>query len=162
VVSENGEPLRFGSDEIRGKAQLETRPFPKLGAIGLGEGGYVTNVQLAEDAERVAHFFREHGFPQVRVRPEVARDPASFAALGALGAETAGGLGGANELWVRFMVDPGREELIETVDVAFDGPHIKSERDIQRVLRLKPGVPYTDDALKEEGHALAKLYRSSG
>ncbi|HEX9101920.1 MAG TPA: POTRA domain-containing protein, partial [Polyangia bacterium] len=42
IVSDSDAPLTFAAVDVRDKAGIETKPFPALGAIGLGEGGYVT------------------------------------------------------------------------------------------------------------------------
>ncbi|MGZ3442321.1 MAG: POTRA domain-containing protein, partial [Polyangia bacterium] len=62
IVSESGAPLTFAANDLRDKANLETRAFPALGAIGLGEGGYVTQVQLQQDADRIANLYKSRGF----------------------------------------------------------------------------------------------------
>lgn len=160
-ASESGAPLRYGQEEIRRDAQVETRPFPRLGAIGLGQGGYVSTLQLMQDAERIAQFYRVHGFPNAKVRPEVARDPSSFGSLGALGAETAGGMVQKNELYVRFYIDEGHQQLVDGLEVTFVGEHAKTEKAVRRVLKLTGGQAFTADALGEDKLRLANLYKSA-
>lgn len=155
-------PLSFSADELRSKARLETKVFPRLGAIGLGEGGYVTSTQLEQDAERVVEFYRARGFPAVKVHAEVARDPSSFGALGALGAEAAGGTAARHDLYVRFFIDEGRHELVERVEVSFKGAHIKNEAEVLKVLRMTPGTPYTDEAFAADAQRIVDLYKTVG
>jgi outer membrane protein assembly factor BamA len=161
IVSESGAPLTFAADELKDKAQLETRPFPPLGSIGLGEGGYVTQVQLAQDADRLAGLYKSRGFPSVKVRSEVARDPAAFDALGAFGAE-ATGAGGGGDLYVRFLVDEGQREVVDHVEILFVGPHVKDELDVYRALHLGYGSAYTHQAESEELERIKDVYKSSG
>ena len=164
VVSESGEALSFGSDEVLKVSGVETRTYPKLGVVGLGEGGYVTRLQLDQDADRIATYYKTRGFPDVKVRPEVAKDPDSFGSLGALGAETAGAVENKNDLYVRFFVDEGRQELVESVTINFvppGRPHKKTDRDIRKVLRLVEGKPYTAQALLDDRGRLLELYRAS-
>ena len=159
--SESGAALHFGQDEIRVNGGVETKVFPRLGLVGLGEGGYITTVQLQQDADRIVDFYRSRGFPEVKARPEVARDPAAFGSLGALGAETAGGNENKNDLFVRFFVEEGRQELVEHLEIAFVGPHKKTEKDVLRVLKLVNAQPYTPSALHDDQQRVAILYKSS-
>jgi outer membrane protein assembly complex protein YaeT len=161
IVGENGRPLGFAADELRDKASLETRPFPPFGSIGLGEGGYVTATQLSQDAERLVALYRARGFPAARVRTEVARDPAAFDALGAFGVEVTGGAA-SRDLFVRFIVDEGRRELVDHVELEFAGAHVKSELDVYKALTLGAGVPYTDAGETGDLGRLRDLYKASG
>ncbi|MCU1280912.1 MAG: outer membrane protein assembly factor BamA [bacterium] len=161
VADESAAPLSFAASELRDKANLETRPFPALGAIGLGEGGYVTQLQLQQDAERIANLYKSRGFPAVKVRYEVARDPAAFDALGAFAAEVTGA-GGGHNLYVRFFIDEGRREIVDHVELAFVGAHVKSELDVYRAVQLGTGREYTDGAVEDDGQRILNLYKSSG
>ena len=161
IVSESGAPLTFSATELRDKASLETRAFPALGAIGLGEGGYVTQLQLQQDAERIANLYKSRGFPAVKVRYEVARDPAAFDDLGEFGAEVTGA-GGGHDLYVRFYVDEGRREIVDHVEIGFVGDHVKSELDVYKAVQLGAGREYTATAVEEDGGRILNLYKSSG
>jgi outer membrane protein assembly complex protein YaeT len=161
IVSDTAQPLTFAQEDLRSKAQLETKPFPALGAIGLGEGGYVTQLQLQQDAERLANLYRSRGFPAVKVRYEVARDPSAFEELGEFGAEVTGA-GGGHDLFVRFFVDEGRRELVDHVEVSFVGPHVRSEYDVYKAIQLGAGQAYTDAAVTEDRQRLKDLYKGSG
>ncbi len=162
IVSDSGAPLSYTTDEIRTKAELETKVFPLLGVIGLGAGGYVTNVQLSQDIDRILDFYKKRGFPTAKVHAEVARDPGSFGALGALGAEAAGAIEGRDDLYVRFYVDEGRRELVDDVQIAFVGPHQESEANLRKRLKLARGSAYTDAAFADDGESIIKLYASTG
>jgi outer membrane protein assembly factor BamA len=161
IVSESGAPLTFTAEDLKDKGQLETRPFPPLGAIGLGEGGYVTQTQLSQDAERLDNLYKARGFPAAKVRSEVARDPAAFNALGVFAAE-ASGAGGGGDLYVRFFVDEGPRELVDHVEIEFVGPHVKDELDVYKAIRLGAGAPYTRDAEDDDLMHIKDVYRSSG
>ncbi len=161
IVSDTDAPLTFSPTELRDKAALETKPFPALGAIGLGEGGYVTQVQLAQDADRLANLYKQRGFPAVKVRYEVARDPAAFDAIGEFGAEVTGA-GGGHDLYVRFFVDEGRRELVDHVEITFDGSHIKSELDVYKAVQLGYGHEYTPSAVEEDKQRILDLYKTLG
>lgn len=161
LVSDGPQPLTFDANEVKDKAQLETRPFPPLGSIGLGEGGYVTQLQLQQDADRLVSLYKSRGFPAVKVRSEVARDPAAFDALGVFAAEVTGAAGG-HELYVRFYIDEGRRELVDHVEIDFVGPHVKNEIDVYKTVQLGAGRAYTPAAVEDDLTHVADLYKKSG
>jgi outer membrane protein insertion porin family len=161
VLSESGAPLPFAEEEIRSGAALETKLFPRLGVIGLGQGGYATTLQLHQDEERIAEFFRAAGYPQVKVRSELGRDPDTATALGALGAEVAGNLG-KDDLYVRFYVEPGRQEQVAHVEVRFAGEHGKRAHDVLAALRMTDGRPFTEAAFLQDQNRIVTLYKTSG
>ncbi len=162
VVAESNQPLHFTSDELKSKAALETKIFPVLGAISLGEGGYVTLVQLQQDVDRLVEFYHGQGFPMVTVRAEVARDPNALGSLGGLGASVAGELGGKDELHVRLFVEEGHREVIDLVEVTFLGAHLKTDRAITKAINLQPGQPYTKQVLVDAQNRVLEQYKSSG
>jgi outer membrane protein assembly complex protein YaeT len=162
IVSDNDRPLSFAADELRDKAELSTKPFPTLGSIGLGEGGYVTATQLTQDADRLVNVYRARGFPAVKVHAEVARDPAAFSALGVFGAEVTGAGAATKDLYVRFLVDEGHRELVDHVELSFVGPHLKSEVDVYKALKLGAGAAYTEAAEVADKDKIVELYTSSG
>jgi outer membrane protein assembly complex protein YaeT len=161
IVSESGKPLTFDPSDLKDKAELETKPFPPLGSIGLGEGGYVTQLQLQQDAERLAALYKSRGFPKVKVRSEVARDPAAFDSMGVFGAEVTGASGG-HELYVRFYVDEGPREIVDHVEIDFIGPHVKDELDVYKAVQLGAGHPYTSAAEEDDLTHITDLYKGSG
>lgn len=161
IVSESGKPLSFDPTELKDKADLETKPFPPLGSLGLGEGGYVTQTQLAQDADRLASVYKARGFPSVKVRFEVARDPAAFESLGAFAAEVTGA-GGGHDLYVRFIVDEGHRELVDHVEIEFVGDHVKNELDVLKAVQLGYGAAYTQAAEEDDLGRIRDLYKSSG
>ena len=161
IVSDTDRPLSLTPVEIKDKAGLETKPFPALGAIGLGEGGYVTQTQLGQDADRIVSLYKQRGFPAVKVRYEVARDPAAFEAIGELGAE-ATGAGGGHDLYVRFYVDEGPHELVDHVEITFVGEHKKSELDVYKAVQLGYGSEYTPAAVEADLQRILNLYKTQG
>ena len=174
-ISESGQPLQFSDAQLKDQAALETKVFPALGVIGLGEGGYVTNVQLAQDVERLVEFYKSEGFPHAKVRVEVARDPAAFDSAGLLGGEIAGQLG-PRDLYVRFYIDEGRREQVEHIEVEIvRGPppppgapprvaRVRSptRAQILAALKMTNGVPYTEARFAQDQSRILTLYRGSG
>ena len=161
MVSESGASMTFAATDLRDKAALETKPFPALGAIGLGEGGYVTQVQLQQDADRLATLYKQRGFPTVKVRYEVARDPAAFDAIGEFGAEVTGA-GGGHDLYVRFFVDEGRREIVDHLEISFVGAHLKSELDVYTAVQMGTGREFTSAAVEQDVDRILNLYKTQG
>jgi outer membrane protein assembly complex protein YaeT len=162
VAGEGGAALTFTSEALKTAADLQTKVFPRLGVIGLGTGGYITTVQLQQDVERLVEYYKSQGFPQAKARGEAARDPDAFGALGALGAAVAGDLGRKRDLYVRFFVEEGHRELIDHVEVDFEGPHLRTREEVLGVLRQTNGKPYTEPLLLEDAQRVADaLYKAS-
>jgi outer membrane protein insertion porin family len=161
-VSETGTSISFTQDELRDKSGIETKVFPRLGAVGLGEGGYVTSVQLQQDVERLRDFYRAQGFPEMQAHAEVARDKDAFGELGALGASVAGGTAEQHELYVRFFIHEGRRETVDHTEISFIGDHVFDEVKIRKVLHLTDGQPFNEAALVEDQKRILALYGATG
>src|SRR5262249_25114018 len=71
----------FSADDLR--AQIQSRPFPKIGVIGLGEGGYLTSKQLEQDEAKLVEFYRKQGYPTAKVKGEVSTAQVALSAPGA-------------------------------------------------------------------------------
>ncbi len=153
-------PLAADRDALRGL--LATKVFPAIGALGLGEGGYVTNLQLQQDAEKIVAWYRQNGWPEARARGEIARDPPAFDNVGALSADVASGWGHGMDLYVRFAIHEGRHESVGRLAFRFRGAHGDHERDLAAEARLAPGTPYTRDALKVAVKRVIDYYSRRG
>ncbi len=162
VVSATLDPLMAPSAELLTRAGVETKPFPRLGVIGLGSGGYVTAVQLKQDEERLVTYYRAQGFPGAKIRTEVARDPTAFDSLGALGAASAGAGAGQDRLYVRFYVEEGKRERCDRVEVLFQGDHKKSAPEIFKILKLKENSAFTEEMLADDARRVAAAYKALG
>jgi outer membrane protein insertion porin family len=162
VVSEDGSPLAFSSEELATKAALETKVFPRLGAIGLGSGGYVTAVQLQQDVDRLVEYYKARGYPNATARGEVARDPSAFAGLGALGASGASAASNQTDLYVRFWINQGVHQVCDDVEISFVGEHLKKERELLKIITLKPGVAFTEDKLADDARRILAAYKTLG
>jgi len=153
--------LSFTSEELVERAGLETKIFPRLGAIGLGQGGYATTVQLQQDQTRLIEFYHDHGFPMATAKVEVARDYSAFGALGAIGAEAAGSMADRQDLYVRFYVDEGRSETVQHIEVTFVGAHDKNEADIVKAMRSTNDKPVSQAHLLADRQRILALYRGT-
>jgi outer membrane protein assembly factor BamA len=120
-------------------------------------------VQLEQDARRLEEFYRKEGYPRPHVTVEVARSKAALQSLPLLGLQTASPAGpDDDELFVRFRIKEGHREQVAAVEVSFNGPHSQSEAQVRKVLGLRPGNPYTPEALEADKQRLGQLFSSVG
>ncbi len=164
LVAEVGDPpLTADLETLRGL--LSTKVFPKIGALGLGEGGYVTTLQLQQDADKLAAWYRSQGYPEARVSGEIARDPEAFGNIGTQGADIAATFGHEMDEYVRFFIHEGRRERIASLSFQWRGAHGRHERSEKELLtesQLKPDAPYTKDGVKVAVKRVIDLYARHG
>ena len=149
---------RLDSDQL--EEVINTRTFPWLGYLGLGEGGYVTSVQLAQDEERLVNYYRSRGYSAVKVRGEMAPHPDLLGQPGALAAVLEGGVAAQGKLFIRFTVDEGVPLLVE--QILLHGSKDLPRALLLRQLSLKPGRPFTDKALALDKARLVRIYSERG
>ncbi|MSP62906.1 MAG: hypothetical protein EXR72_21745 [Myxococcales bacterium] len=155
-----GAPLHVPEADLR--ALLATKVFPRIGALGLGEGGYVTTLQLAQDAEKIAAHYRGLGWPEVRVRGEIARDQGAFGQVGVLAADVAARTGENDDLYVRFTIDEGEHEAVESIAFRFLGPHDREAPELAEAMQLSAGASFSSAALAADLKRVTTLYATQG
>lgn len=148
----------IAAEELR--KTVKTRPFPWLGYIGLGEGGYVTQMQLEQDVERLENLYRERGFPEVQVTGELSPDPRLLGRPGALAAAVGAGTAGLGKLYVRFTIKENTRAAVERVHI--DGNRVIDSETLLAQLALKPGRAFTTKALALDKARLAQIYGERG
>jgi outer membrane protein insertion porin family len=146
------------SDELG--SVVKTRPFPLLGWIGLGEGGYITDKQLKQDVERVEELYRERGFPDIKVSGEISPHRALLGRPAALAAAVGSGVALKGELFVRFTIDERAQKLVEKVLIR--GNKLIGAPTLLNQLQLKPGRPFTAKALALDKARLVQIYGERG
>jgi outer membrane protein insertion porin family len=97
---------------------------------------------LDEDLERVRAFYRKHGYQDVRVSQEVYRDPAG------------------RGLTIHLKVEEGLQHRVGQVTLS--GAVLFPEREIRRVLTLKPGGVYSEASLQEDLRLIKQYYGDRG
>jgi outer membrane protein insertion porin family len=161
-VGARARPLSFPEPKLQ--EVVQTKRYPRLGLIGLGEGGFVTAVQLEQDVGRLEQFYHREGYPAAHVYAEVARSPEALDAAPLLGLQSATGEDDeGHDLFVRFRIDEGPREMVAQVAVELaPGPQPIDAQTARRTLRLGDGMPYTDLDLLADKERLERLYRSAG
>ncbi|MCB9556020.1 MAG: BamA/TamA family outer membrane protein [Deltaproteobacteria bacterium] len=105
-------------DASRLQKEIKTRRFPWLGYVGLGEGGYLTDRQLAQDVERIVQLYRSEGFPGVKVRAHVAPHRALLGRAGAMAAALAAEReSDKGRSYVQFIIEEGEQVTVGRVSV---------------------------------------------
>jgi outer membrane protein insertion porin family len=135
--------VHFPAKVLRGVVQ--TRTFPLLGYIGLGQGGYVTEIQVKQDEERLVTFYQARGFMNAQVKGQVTQSQSD-----------------PDALYVRFVIDEGPRILVESVAVEFVGRHEKSADDVMVGLTIRAGTPLTPTGLKLDSALILRRYASQG
>ena len=142
----SGKPLSYGVGKL--EEQVRTRRYPRLGMLGLGEGGFASAVALSQDVAHLEEFYRREGYPKARVSVHMARSRESLGKFALLGLQAALDEDGqSGDLFLRFEIDEGPRQEVDSVAVEFVGDHTVSETQIVKGLLLRAGKPYTPDAL---------------
>jgi len=171
VVFEIHEGPRFKIKEIQFRGNrlvgsralrkvIKTKPFPLLGSIGLGEGGFITDLQLKQDVDRLEQHYRQLGFPDVKVTGQIAPNPALMDRPGALAAALASGAADDGRLYVRFTVEEGKRTLVDQVYI--DGDTVIDRKTLLGQLALKPGRPFSEKTLELDKARLARIHGEKG
>lgn len=99
------------------KSEIETKIFPKkLAYFGLGSGGFITPVQLNQDAKRIEKLYNLAGYPETKVKVEVRplknyKWPATFEAV----ESAAPSRHGHEYVSVDFDIQEGKRVLISKI-----------------------------------------------
>ncbi len=142
---------------------VTARPFPPLGAIGIGEGGYASFRQLELDVERLQAFYVSAGYPDVHVRCEVAPAPGRWQALGVeVGEDRAWAT--SESLYVRFLIDEGqRVDITEVVFEAAEGERLPYQPSfLLESIDAKAGQPFRPGVIRNDSERLQRLLGDAG
>ncbi|MCD6499882.1 MAG: BamA/TamA family outer membrane protein [Deltaproteobacteria bacterium] len=141
---------------------IKTKPYPLLGYIGLGSGGYVTSVQLAQDIGRIRTYYRSKGYRYARVWASVARHPKTLEHPAAIALTEALGLprGLKGWIWIQFQVDEGRQVRVVSVKLVVDDPHFRKA--LLNKISLKKGKPFTESAMAKDLARMKRLCADRG
>jgi outer membrane protein insertion porin family len=139
---------------------IKTKPFPFLGSIGLGEGGYITATQLKQDVERLKAHYQELGFPDVQVTGQIAPHPALMDRPGALAAAVGARATEGGDLYVRFTIREGKRAIVEKVYI--NGNKLVPSSVLLAQLTLRPGRPFAGKRLELDKARLARIYGEKG
>jgi outer membrane protein insertion porin family len=143
---------------------VSVRTFPLLGAIGLGEGGYVTGRQMEQDAERIVEHYRGAGFLEAKATAEAATAREALGLEGVVAATAETTSREAEAIYVRFTIQEGPRVFLESEDFrTVDGRPLPYDRTfLIESLSLRPGEPYTPSVVRDDGKRLTRLLGDAG
>ncbi len=154
-------PLSYS--EARLSEQINTRRYPRLGAIGLGQGGFASAIQIEQDVRHLEDFYRREGYPQPRILADVAHSHAALESAPLLGLDSAQDINRPDgDLVVRFTINEGHRETVDAVEIEFVGAHGQTEAQVRKVLAMTKDKPYTIEALESDKQSLLRLFSSVG
>jgi outer membrane protein insertion porin family len=142
-------------------AVVNVRVYPLL---GLGGGGYATEHQLTADTENLTSYFKALGFPDARVRCEIAPASRRFQPLGPITNEAEWRTSGV--LHVRFVVEEGARTLISAIRFApapgDPGPLPRDPRFLRELLASTVGGPLESGLVREDVERLKRYLGDLG
>jgi outer membrane protein insertion porin family len=159
--------VSFGGQQAFSAGRLAevvtARPFPPLGGIGIGEGGYASFRQLELDVQRLTNFYVGSGYPDVRVRCEVGPLADRWQPLGSdVGNDPAWAR--TDALHVRFLIEEGPR--VDIGQVEFEGapgetpPYQPAY--LLETIDGKAGQPFREDVIRSDGERLRRLLGDAG
>lgn len=130
---------RFSDKEI--KAILFTREEDTLSFFN-GSGNF-KEFNFKTDLERIKFFYQTKGHLQINVSsPEVTVSP--------------------DKKWIFITVKIVEGPEFQVNDIFFNGEVLFSEEELMEKLKLKPGMSYAEDKLREDVRNLTELYQDKG
>ncbi|MBI1992378.1 MAG: outer membrane protein assembly factor BamA, partial [Candidatus Omnitrophica bacterium] len=145
LVVDEGSRLRISQILVEGNRAFPDRRIRKVMKTKRRRwflpGVYDEKV-LEEDLDRVRAFYRKHGYQDIQASQAVYRDPAGHG------------------LYVHVTLDEGLQHRVGQVVV--DGTVLFPEREIRRVITLKPGAIYSDESLQEDLRLIKQYYGDRG
>lgn len=144
---------------------VNVREFPLLGAIGLGAGGYASLTQLATDVDNLLVHYRNEGYPDAKVRCEIAPVPGAWYPLAAIGPATEADWRTAESLYVRFLIDEG--PLVRLASIRFEavddtGPLPRDDAFLRQLLLSEEGQPFRPGLIREDAERLRRFFGDQG
>jgi outer membrane protein insertion porin family len=169
-IIDEGPELRVRGIQFEGNQSLPSRELAAVVSVrkypwlGLGAGGFVTARQMQGDAERLVEHYKGKGFLEVKARATAATSPEALGQIGAVaaGADTASR--DAGEIFVRFTIEEGPQIVLASSGFRTDdGRALPYDLNFLRdSMRMRPGLPYTPAAVREDGKRLMRLLGDAG
>jgi outer membrane protein insertion porin family len=146
--------------------RIRTRVYPFLGILGLGEGGFASLRQLDLDVQRLTDYYAAVGYPNTKVRAEIAPRPGLWRPLPKTieGSEEAVWRN-ADSLYVRFLIDEA--PLVWVAGMSFQcvvpGETLPHGDDFYLdSLRTVVGAPYQPSFVKRDENRIKRALGDDG
>ena len=145
LLVDEGARLRIGRILIEGNRAFSDARIQKLlktkTAWWFRSGAYDETV-FQEDLERVRAFYRKNGYQDVQVTGDIVREPSG------------------RRLYAHLAIVEGMQHRVGEVTVT--GATLFPERELRRVIQLKPGAVYSTDGLQEDLRLVKQYYGDRG
>jgi len=145
--------------------QVRTKPYPWLGALGLGQGGYASMRQLALDQQGLVDYYAEVGYPGTKVSVEIAPGPGLWRPVVPEPAASDPAWRDATSLHVRFAIVEAplvtvAKAAIECVVPGERLPH--DDKFFLRSLRTLVGAPFQPALVRRDEVRLKRALGDQG
>jgi outer membrane protein insertion porin family len=146
--------------------RVRTKVFPALGVIGLGEGGFASLRQLELDVQSLVEHYAAAGYPETKVRAEIAPQPGQWRPLPATIEKAEESFWrNAKRLYVRFLVE--ESQLLWVAAMQFDcvvpGESLPREDEFyMESLRTTLGAPYQPAFVKRDEGRIKRALGDDG
>ena len=146
--------------------RIRTRTYPALGIIGLGEGGFASLRQLELDVESLLEHYAAVGYPETKVRAEIAPRPGQWRALPATISKAEEAVWrNADSLYVRFLIE--ESPLVWVAEMQFacvvPGESLPHEDEFYiDSLRTVLGAPYQPALVKRDETRIKRALGDDG
>lgn len=147
------------------KSELNVKPFPTLGFIGLGEGGYTSVRQLELDTDNLEIYYRSLGFLDAKVRCEIAPAPGRWRPLGPVMGTAEAEWRVAHSIYVRFIIEEGVRVRIRSIRFERTdgvGPLPRDETFLRKSLLTMVGAPLQNSVVREDIDRLRRIFGDHG
>jgi outer membrane protein insertion porin family len=142
---------------------VNVKVFPLLGAIGLGAGGYASVRQLSVDVDNLTLYYQNNGFPDAKVRCQIAPALGDWQAL-TTAEPTGARWRTTSALYVRFLIDEG--PLVRLDQIRFKsedaGPLPRDDAFLRELLLSAVGQPFRPALIREDADRLRRYFGDQG
>jgi len=146
--------------------RVRTKVYPFLGALGLGEGGFASLRQVALDVETLAEHYASVGYPEAKVRAEIAPAPGLWRPLPTSTERMEEALWrDASSLFVRFLIEEGPLVWVAGMEFQCVEPNESMPRDdafFSDSLRTIMGAPYQPALVKRDENRIKRALGDEG
>jgi outer membrane protein insertion porin family len=159
-IIDEGPVLKVRAVEFAGNQQVSSRSLAgvvnvkRYPFLGIGGGGYATLRQLEVDVDNLLVHYRSIGFPDARVRCQIAPAPGRWRPLAPITGEGEMEWRSASALYVRFEIEEGRQ--VRIAEIRFEpapgdvGPLPRDERYLRELLLSTVGSPLRLALVRED------------
>jgi len=146
--------------------RVRTRVYPFLGVLGLGEGGFASLRQLELDVQSLADNYAAVGYPNTKVRAEIAPRPGQWRPLPAtIDKADEAVWRDAGSLYVRFRIEEAPLVWVAAMEFqcVVPGESLPREEDFfMDSLRTVLGAPYQPAYIKRDESRIKRALGDDG